>query len=192
MATAAGGPDRIAGAVLAAGAGRRMGRPKAVLELDGTRLVDRAVAVLHAGGCDPVIAVVRRGIAVPGALTVENDDPDRGMRSSLWLAVTAAADVDLLAVVLVDVPGIGAEAVRRVVRAWRPGRIAMASFSGVRGHPLAMSPEMWRQALTSAAPDEGARAHLAAHAELVDLVDVPGNPADLDSPADLDRWRESR
>ncbi|MBV9594921.1 MAG: NTP transferase domain-containing protein, partial [Actinobacteria bacterium] len=64
------------GIVLAAGSGSRMGRPKAVIEVQGQRLVDRAVAVLKAGGCDPVIAVVREGVEVVGALTVVNPDPD--------------------------------------------------------------------------------------------------------------------
>ena len=41
---------RVAGLVLAAGAGRRFGRPKALVELDGERLVDRAVRVLETGG----------------------------------------------------------------------------------------------------------------------------------------------
>ena len=42
--------SEVAGLVLAAGAGSRFGRPKAVVELDGERLVDRAVRVLRAGG----------------------------------------------------------------------------------------------------------------------------------------------
>ena len=179
---------RVAGAVLAAGAGVRMGRPKAELEIDGQRLVDRAVGVLRAGGCDPVIAVVRTGAQVPGAVTVTNDDPQRGMRSSLELAVGAAGDVDALAVLLVDAPGVGADAVRWTVRAWRSGRIAIATFGGIRGHPIVMAPDLWREAAQRAEPDEGARAYIADNAELVDLVPVPGDPSDVDTPADLARW----
>ena len=47
----------VAGLVLAAGEGRRLGRPKALLEVDGERLVDRAVRVLHEAGCSPVYVV---------------------------------------------------------------------------------------------------------------------------------------
>ena len=181
--------SRIAGAVLAAGAGTRMGQPKAELRIGGMRLVDRAVATLRAGGCDPVLAVVRAGVVVRDADVLVNTEPDRGMRSSLALAVRAAADADALAVLLVDAPGVGAEAVRRVVLAWQPGRITVATFDAGRGHPIVMSPAMWHEALALAGPDEGARGYLAANAPLVDLVPVPGDPVDVDTPRDLVRWQ---
>lgn len=180
----------IAGAVLAAGSGTRMGTPKADLVVDGERLLDRAVRTLRAAGCDPVIAIVRTGMVVAGAEAIVNPEPERGQRSSLELAVTAAAGADALAVLLVDVPGIGADAVRRVGAAWRPGRIAVARYAAVRGHPTVMSPALWREALTLAGPDEGARSLLRARPDLVDEIEVPGDPADLDTPADLARWSQ--
>lgn len=169
-----------------------MGRPKALVEIEGERLVDRAVAVLAGAGCAPLFAVVRSGTSVPGAATVVNPDPERGQRSSLALAVDAAADAEALAVLLVDAPGIGVDAARAVVAAWRPGRVAVASFDGRRGHPTVMSPELWRVALDLAGPDEGARALLRARPELVDEVPVAGDPTDLDTPADLAAWESRR
>jgi molybdenum cofactor cytidylyltransferase/nicotine blue oxidoreductase len=181
-----------AAAVLAAGSGRRMGTPKAALVIDGVRLVDRAVAAALEAGCAPVLAVVQGGIDVPAAQVLVNPDPDRGMRSSLALAVAAVAAVadDVpLAVLLVDVPGISAAAIAAVVGAWTRGRIAVGRYGGRRGHPTVMAPSLWRAALELAAPDEGARALLAARPDLIDEVDVPGDRADLDTPADLTRWR---
>jgi len=80
------------------------------------------VAALADGGCASVLAVVRYGVDVPGAHLLVNDDPERGIRSSLALAVDAA-DGDALAVLLVDLPGVSADAIRAVVAAWpaRPG-----------------------------------------------------------------------
>jgi len=179
---------RVAAAVLAAGAGTRFGRPKAEVVVAGERLVDRAVAILRAAGGSPVIAVVRAGTSVPGAVVIENPDPDRGQRSSLELAVAAAAGADALAVLLVDLPGIGADAVAAVCAAWRPGRIAVGRYGARRAHPIVMAPPLWADAIPLAGPDEGARALLSARPELVDEVDVPGDPADLDTPADLARW----
>jgi CTP:molybdopterin cytidylyltransferase MocA len=186
----------VAAAVLAAGAGRRMGAPKADLVVDGRRLLDRAVRTALAAGCAPVLAVVRGGTAVDGAGAVVNPAPERGLRSSLALAVDAiepvdgAPAVDALAVLLVDVPGIGPDAVARVCAAWSPGRIAVGRYAGGRAHPTVMSPALWREALRLAGPDEGARALLAARPELVDEVAVPGDPADLDTPVDLARWAD--
>lgn len=182
--------QRVAGAVLAAGAGVRMGRPKAELVVDGTRLLDRAVRILADGGCHPVLAVVRPGVAAAGAVSVQNPDPDRGMRSSLELALSSAASADALAVVLVDLPGLSAAGVGAVVTAWRPGRIAVASYAGRRGHPTVMSPALWRQALDGAGADEGARRLLSSRPDLIDEVAVVGDPADLDTPDDLRRWAQ--
>ncbi len=179
----------VAGAVLAAGSGSRMGTPKASLVVDGASLLGRSVAVLRDGGCDPVLAIVRTGTPdVAGARAVVNPDPSRGQRSSLALAVDAAGAVDALAVVLVDMPGIRAAAVRAVVDAWQPGRIAIARFDARRGHPTVMAPALWRLALESAGPDEGARALVASRPDLVDEVAVAGDPSDLDTPDDLARW----
>jgi CTP:molybdopterin cytidylyltransferase MocA len=180
----------VVGAVLAAGSGRRMGSPKAGLRVDGVRLVDRAVAALNDGGCAPVLAVVPPGILVPGAQVVVNDAPERGMRSSLELAVDAAdaAGGDALATLLVDTPGVPAAAIRAVVESWAPGRIAVGSYGGQRAHPTVMALSLWRVALRLAPPDQGARALLASRPDLVDEIIVAGDPADLDTPADLAAW----
>ncbi|HEU5266855.1 MAG TPA: NTP transferase domain-containing protein [Jatrophihabitans sp.] len=184
---------RIGAAVLAAGAGVRMGTPKAELVVARERLLDRAVRVVTEAGCRPVWAVVRDGVAVSGARPLVNPDPARGMRSSLDLAVAAAqrAGVDALAVVLVDLPGLTARDVAAVSGAWAPGRIAVGRYAGRRGHPTVMGVATWRAALGLAGPDEGARAYLAAHLDLVDEVAVDGDPSDLDTPDDLRRWLAS-
>lgn len=178
----------VAGAVLAAGSGTRMGGPKAELMIGGRRLVDRAVATLTAAGCHPLLAVVPAGVEVAGARAVVNADPARGMRSSLDLAVAAAGAAPALLVVLVDMPGLRVDAVRQVAGAWRPGRIAVGRYGARTGHPIVMSPTLWRAAISAAGPDEGARALLRAHGELVDAVDVPGDPSDLDTPDDIAAW----
>lgn len=175
--------------VLAAGSGRRMGSPKAVLRINGVRLVDRAVTALAEGGCDDIVAIVRTGVDVPGARVVVNPDPERGMRSSLALALAAVdPDADALAVLLVDTPGVGAAAVRTVVARWTPGRVSIASYAGRRGHPTVMSLELWRAALELAGDDEGARALLSRRPELVDEIPAEGDQTDLDSPVDLANW----
>ena len=185
---------RVIGAVLAAGAGRRMGVPKAGLRVDGVRLIDRAVRVLRAGGCAEVLAVTRAGVAAAGARILLNPDPDRGMRSSLALAVAAGSDLgaEAIAVILVDTPGITADAVGAVLAGWQPGRIAVGSYTGRRGHPTVMAPGLWLRALQLAGPDEGARALLAAEPQLVDEVVVSGSAIDLDRPEDLAAWTARR
>ena len=94
--------------MLAAGAGRRLGRPKADVLLGGRRLLDRAVATLLDGGCDEVVAVLRLGQQAGRARPVVNPDPDAGMGSSLRLGVAALGpESDACVLMLVDLPGVG-------------------------------------------------------------------------------------
>jgi molybdenum cofactor cytidylyltransferase/nicotine blue oxidoreductase len=182
--------QRVVGAVLAAGSGSRLGAPKADLVLGGQRLVDRAVTALAGGGCSDVVVVGRAGSSVTGVRVVVNPDPDAGMRSSLALAVEVAehAGAEVLLVVLVDMPDIDMADVRAVLENWRPGRISTASYAGTTAPPTAMDPAMWRRALDAAGPDEGARAFVAAHPDLVDVVAVGGTGIDIDTADDLSGW----
>jgi CTP:molybdopterin cytidylyltransferase MocA len=185
---------RVSAVVLAAGAGSRMGTPKAEIVVDGRRLVVRAVTAMAHGGCDEVVAVVRADTApVDGARVVVNPAPERGMRSSLVLGL-AAVSGDGVAVLLVDTPGIEADSIEAVLNRWRaePERIAVASFAGRRGHPIVMAAEHWQAAMVLAGADEGARRYLDLNPHLVDDVAAPGNPVDLDVPGDLRAWRARR
>ena len=46
--------EPVAGVLLAAGSGSRLGQPKALVELGGSRLVDRGIGLLQAGGAGPL------------------------------------------------------------------------------------------------------------------------------------------
>lgn len=174
-----------AGLVLAAGAGTRFGGPKAPVVVDGERLVDRAVRVLTEAGCAPVLVVLGawRG-DVPGATVVGNDDWASGMGSSLRVGLAACADlpeVDDVVVTLVDLPGLSAEAVRRVRTA--PAGIAQAAYAGERGHPVRFPRMHWAAVAQAAQGDAGARGFLRGRTDvtLVEVGDV-ADGADLDVP----------
>ena len=65
--------SRIAGLLLAAGAGSRLGRPKALVELGGLSLAERGVALLREGGTDPVIMVTGAApVSLPGGKLIKN------------------------------------------------------------------------------------------------------------------------
>jgi CTP:molybdopterin cytidylyltransferase MocA len=182
----------VTGVVLAAGSGRRMGTPKAQLEIDGVRLLDRAIEVLRAGGCTRIVAVVRAPESLAGVLAVVNPDPDRGMGSSLRLALEACTG-DAAVVTLVDTPGVGPEAVRAVAAAVLAGaKVSIATYGGTRGHPVGFGPSVWSAVAELADGDQGARGFMRANPELVVEVPSHGDPADIDTPEDLRRWRSQR
>lgn len=173
--------------VLAAGAGRRFGGPKAPYEFDGERLVDRAVRVLSEGGCDPIGVVLGAWQGhVDNAVTLINESWSEGMGSSLrtglkWVSEETGADYALIT--LVDLPGLTGEAVERVVDS-APG-IAVATFHGERGHPVRIPREHFRPLLDTVSGDEGARAFLAGRTDVtfVDVTDV-ADGIDLDHAPD--------
>jgi nicotine blue oxidoreductase len=185
-----GRPARVAGLVLAAGEGKRFGGPKALAELDGERLVDRAVRILSLGGADPVVVVLGAAVAeVPGAdEVVVNADWAEGMGSSLraGLAASALAGCGAVLVLLVDQPGVRTTAVRRLLAAYDEGAdLAQAVYAGERGHPVLIGRAHWAGVAALAVGDVGARAYLAEHAAQVVEVPCGGDARDADTPAEL-------
>ena len=184
--------QRIAGVLLAAGEGTRLGRPKALVEVAGTRLVDRGVALLRDGGTAPVV-VVTGAVDVPllGVITVHNPEWRSGMASSLAAGLGALPDGCAAAVIaLVDQPLIVPAAVRRLVAAYLDGAgIAVASYGGKLRNPVLLARDEWAGVLALATGDVGARPYLQAHPDRVTAVECGdiGRPDDVDTPEDLAR-----
>jgi nicotine blue oxidoreductase len=193
---------RPVGIVLAAGAGRRMGGPKAILEFEGVPLVARAVRTAFAGGCGRVIAVLGAGAARAeaaatdaGARIVVNQRWAEGMGTSLHAGLSAAAaafpEATAALVLLVDQPFITPQAVAAVLAAQRDPRdaavLASAVYEGRRGHPVLLGGGHWEALLPTLTGDAGARDYLRAHRDELILVpcDTLADPRDLDVPADL-------
>ncbi|MFJ8823063.1 NTP transferase domain-containing protein [Streptomyces sp. NPDC102467] len=194
--------DGIAGLLLAAGGGRRLGgRPKALLPHRGRPLLEHAVRMLREGGCGPLHVVlgaasgdVRARADLEGCVIVENPAWEEGMGSSLRAGLDSLTDPDTgsgaaaALVLLVDQPGIGAAAVARVRAAYRsPASLVAAAYDGERGHPVLFGRDHWAGIAASADGDRGARAYLKEHAGAVELVEC-GDVAqayDIDTAADL-------
>jgi len=193
----AGSPAHVVGLVLAAGAGRRLGLgAKALLRSGGATLAERAVEVLRSGGCEPVLVVlgaqaeeVSPLVSAAGATVVVNADWASGLASSFRAGVAALPeDAGRVVVLLVDQPGVGAEAVARLLAEHRPGTVTAAEYrEGGARHPMVFDADLVRAAADLAEGDRGARAYLRQHPELLHLVDCAdlGSAADVDTPQDL-------
>jgi CTP:molybdopterin cytidylyltransferase MocA len=182
----------VAGILLAAGGGSRLGQPKALVELGGEPLAQRGIALLRDGGTAPVI-VVTGAVAVdwPGILAVHNPHWRSGMGSSLIAGLaTVPASCSAAVVALVDQPLVGAEAVRRLIAAHASGAsVAVAAYDGAPRNPVLIGREHWPDVTALAVGDAGARPFLRAHPDLVTLVECgdTGRPDDVDTRSDLDR-----
>jgi nicotine blue oxidoreductase len=189
---------RVAGILLAAGDGSRLGQPKATVELAGSTLAERGVVLLRDGGADPVIVVTGAvPVELPGVVSVHNPDWVTGMGSSLVTGLRALAGGGATAAViaLADQPLVGAEAVRRLIAAHARGAtVVVAAYNGKPRNPVLIDRVHWPAvAELAAGEDAGARPFLRAHPDLVTLVECgdTGSPADIDTPQDLARVRES-
>ncbi|KUM78447.1 nucleotidyltransferase family protein [Streptomyces curacoi] len=188
----------VAGLLLAAGGGRRLGgRPKALLRHRGRPLVEHAVGVLRAAGCARVHVVlgaqadaVRERAELGDCVLVENPDWAEGMGSSLRAGLDSLAGTGAGAalVSLVDQPGIGPEAVARVLAAYEDETsLVSAAYDGVRGHPVLFGAAHWAGIAATATGDQGARAYLKEREGAITLVECGdvARPYDIDTEADL-------
>jgi CTP:molybdopterin cytidylyltransferase MocA len=196
-----------AGLLLAAGGGRRMGGAKALLrEPSGRRFVERGLAVLQEAGCSPVVVVVGaqaeevRRYAGAADVVVEAHDWATGQAASLRAGLTAVRETGAQAVclLLVDLPDVDAEVVRRVTTtvttvttaataAGGDGRLALgrAAYGGAPGHPVVIGRDHWDGVLATLHGDVGARDYLATHHHVVVECGDLATGRDTDTPADL-------
>jgi molybdenum cofactor cytidylyltransferase/nicotine blue oxidoreductase len=166
--------------------------PKALVEFEGSLLVERAVRTARAV-CDPVLVVlgaqavdVWRQADLDGSAVLANKDWESGMASSLRVGLDGLrgwpGQVDAALITLVDMPGMTAEALEKVRAEGSPGALAVATYDGVRSHPVLIGRDHWAGVIETATGDEGARRYLAGH----DVIEVDctglADPADLDVP----------
>ena len=187
---------RIAGILLAAGAGARFGGGKLLAKFaDGTTVGRRACANLVAAVAD-VIAVVRPGddelaqeLAAAGARVTVCPNAQAGMGASLAHGVEAARNAGGWVIALGDMPRIRPDTIKLVAQALNDGaEIVAPAYRGERGHPVGFSAR-FRSELTALSGDSGARAVLERHQDKIRLIecDDPGVMFDIDRRDDLGR-----
>jgi molybdenum cofactor cytidylyltransferase len=183
--------------VLAAGGGRRFAASggvdhKLLVPLDGEALVARAVrAALDAAVGEVVVvqgAVDLRGHLPAGVEVVDNPRWGDGIATSLQAAVATASAGGHAAVLvgLGDQPDIGPAPWRAVADAPPDPPIAVATYDGRRGNPVRLGAAVWDLLPTSG--DDGARVLMRDRPDLVREVPCIGDPQDVDTVEDLDRW----
>jgi CTP:molybdopterin cytidylyltransferase MocA len=190
--------------LLAAGASTRMGQPKQLLPIAGRPLVAHAAAAALASSAWPVVVVlgadaekIRPALAGLPLLIAQNHGWPEGLASSirtgLIMLENFSTALDAVLIAPADLPAFSADAIARLVAAFRAGPhdIAAARYAGRLGSP-ALFARAHFIALHALRGEEGARALLTAHAEAVAAVDLPELALDLDTPDDYERFKQSR
>lgn len=187
-ADAAARPTGFAAAVLTGGRSSRMGRDKALIEVDGVAMVLRVAAALERAGADPVVAVGGDDAALSslGMTWVPDRHPGEGPLGGLLTAFTALDGHELVVVAATDLPWLTPDVVGALVGAIGSHDAALARTSGVE--PMCA---LWR--VTAAAPvltEAFAAGERSVHRVVADLdvvvVEVPAGPLrNVNEPADL-------
>jgi molybdenum cofactor cytidylyltransferase len=206
----------VALVVLAAGRGSRLGGvAKALLRLsDGATYLERIAGTARQAGCGRGVAVVAApyGEAVAGEArrlgldVVENDDPSRGMASSIALGFAWAKAHRAAAALLwpCDHPSVQAVTVQALVAALPglPGLPGLASgaaasdgdkgldavvpeVAGRGGHPALIAASLFSSLAGCTEEPEGARSVLRRGRVRRLAVTDRGCVVDIDEPADL-------
>ena len=192
----------IAACILAAGASRRMGSPKAWLDADGQPFVVRLLESFAAAGVELRFVVgtvddvaMRDACAARGARLLVNRTPERGMLSSLHVCLDAIGDskataVDAMFVSPVDCPRVRPETIALLIQAFETTRspLVVPRFGARRGHPTLFAAALFDE-LRQAPLEVGARAVVRAHA--ADRLEVPVEDEavldDVDTRVDLQK-----
>jgi len=193
----------LAGLILAGGASRRMGTPKALLELESETFLDRLVRIFRSC-CDEVVVVlghdaarIRDGSRLAAtAIQVENPAPERGQLSSLHCGL-AALETRAAGVMFtpVDYAGIRRETAAELAGVFTLERppLVLPCYRGRRGHPVCVGVDLVGELMSLPADGQARdviRRHLAS-ARLLDVED-PGILLDVDEPEDYRRLLAAR
>jgi len=189
----------IAGLILAAGESKRMGSPKALLELRGETFLDRLVD-LFAGFCAPVVVVlgcdaerIRSGVKQPErAVFAENSDYRLGQLSSMQCGLRMIPETaEGVLFTLVDHPNVQPSTIGALLEP-PLAPLAIPRFQGRRGHPIFFRQELIAEFLALPAESQ-AKSVVNRHAGRARFVDVDdaGILNDVDDPAAYRRLIET-
>jgi CTP:molybdopterin cytidylyltransferase MocA len=185
---------RVGALILAAGDSRRMGRPKALLPLEGRTFLEVLLERFARAGADPLLVVlgtaaaeIRKSVEPGPARVIVNADPGRGQLSSIHCGLDALlpGEVDALFIAPVDTPRVRVETLVRMMESL-PGRpLVVPTCRGRRGHPALFAASLF-PALRGAPLDQGARAVVRATPDSLEMeTDDSAVLEDFDCPEDF-------
>jgi molybdenum cofactor cytidylyltransferase len=185
----------IIAVVLSAGESSRMGRPKALLPIEGQNFIERIVGALTQSQADRLVVVLghnademRRQIEHLPVEIVMNTDYKNGQLSSLQAAIRHIEKenrCDGMLVHLVDHPYIDRRLVDLMIQRFYETKklIVVPRHQQKRGHPVIFSRALFEE-LLSAPADQGAKAVVNAHRQETLEIEWQdeGITLDIDTP----------
>ena len=196
--------SRVGALVLAAGSSSRMGKPKQLLPLAGTTVLERTLQNLHDAQVDEIVLVlgssaeiIKQQLSPSSTRNLKilvNPDYSQGMASSLRAGLSAiASDMDATLIILADQPFIQPETLKRIIDRYRhsDAQIVIPAYKGFRGNPVLLDRSVFEE-VTALKGDIGCRAIFGDHADGIVKVEVDdiGVLLDIDNQEDYERLRD--
>ncbi len=182
--------------LLAAGASKRLEKPKQLLRFQGETLLKRAVITALASDCRPVIAALganaeklKREIEEFDIEIVENPDWEKGMGSSIKIGLEKLSEIcpEISGVVLMvcDQPFVSADLIARLIESFRAtgAPIVACSYGATLGVPALFSQRFFPELLALNA-DGGAKKIISEHRTDVTEIDFEAGATDIDTEQD--------
>lgn len=134
----------VAAVVLAAGASRRLGRPKQLLPFRGATLLDAVLSTARSAGFDQVLVTlgaaadpIRAQVDLEGVEVVAVPDFGEGCAASLRSALgRVREDAEGLVLLLGDQPGVTVAAIEALRSGSASSSVGVCRYDDGRGHPL--------------------------------------------------------
>ena len=188
--------------ILAAGASRRFGSPKQLIDWYGVPLLQHVINEVRDWPVDEVFVVlgahsdqIMEAVDFGGASVIENPSWEEGMASSLRIGLAAlenASGFDRTLVALADQPKVRADVVKALLAEQKKSKspVVVPRYRYTWGNPVLIDRSLWGRIMANISGDVGARSLFQAHPEWVAEVwfeDIP--PRDIDTKFDLDDMR---
>jgi molybdenum cofactor cytidylyltransferase len=197
----------IIAVILSAGESSRMGRPKALLPIDGVRFIEKIVTALKSTRVNEIVTVLghnademRQKISDLPVTIVVNPDYKQVQLTSLIAAIRNIESgekyrVDAILVHLVDHPYINADLVNVMIDRFYETKklIVVPRHQGRRGHPVIFSRALFPE-LLAAPVDQGAKTVVHAHRDQTLEIDTDdaGVTVDIDTPEEYRKHVERK
>jgi len=184
----------IAAIILSAGKSERMGSPKALLQYRGQSFLATILGTISSARIEPVIVVAGHHYdqiakAFPNVPVTYNPNYEQGMSTSVQAGIRALpAELDGVAIFLVDHPMIDRQTIDALVTRLAPGRIVVPVHGGRRGHPVVFAVDLFDEIL-EISPDQGLNTVVKRMPERVVevFVENAGVLRDIDTPEQFAR-----
>jgi molybdenum cofactor cytidylyltransferase len=191
---------KISAIILSAGSSRRMGKPKALLQIGNKTFLQHIIDEVESAGIKNNIVVlgfesqkILETLSIFNGTIIFNEAWEQGQLSSIIAGINALNTIDCEGVLIcpVDHPMISTVLIKKLVEVFQHSRkkIVIPAYQGRRGHPIIISSELFAE-IKKASLAIGLREVVHAHENDIELVstDEEGIIINIDTPEDFEKY----